>query len=150
MKIATFYTMTPQYVSDNDLNNIEVLVCYIVKKYWYKGKNILIYCENIYQAIRIDEMLWQKPLNAFIPHSLIGENITCKVPIEIAWLKTKINSSSYDVLINLVVGIINIASNFNEIVDFVPYKEHLKKLARIRYKEYRKIGFKLNITKFSN
>ncbi|PPI87943.1 DNA polymerase III subunit chi [Candidatus Pantoea edessiphila] len=143
MKKVTFYVISAD-ICDNGLNNIEELLCYIVKKNWYRCKKVLICCENQQQATRIDEILWKKPLDSFLPHNFIGGGPVSGAPIEITWLENKTNLLSYDILINLLINVTESFTNFKEIIDFVPYEEYFKKLARIRYKEYSKLGFKLN------
>ncbi|PPI86568.1 DNA polymerase III subunit chi [Candidatus Pantoea edessiphila] len=146
MKKVIFYVIKSHILSCSSLNYFETLTSYIARKYWYQGKRVLIYCENIKQAIRIDKNLWKDPLNAFIPHNLFKEGIIGRGPIEIICSQNKINFFSYDILINLFINFTNCIGDVNEIIDFVPQEDHLKKLARIRYREYRKLGFKFKIT----
>ncbi|ONF75102.1 hypothetical protein BXA16_21635 [Salmonella enterica subsp. enterica serovar Typhimurium] len=56
----------------------------------------------------------------------------------------KRNSSPRDILISLRTSFADFATAFTEVVDFVPYEETLKQLARERYKAYRVAGFNLN------
>ncbi|MBK4775625.1 DNA polymerase III subunit chi [Candidatus Pantoea edessiphila] len=145
MKQVTFYVMKSYYLSNSNLNT-NTLLSHLSRKYWYQRKKVLVYCENKIQAIYIDDILWEQPLDAFIPHNIIGEGPNSGAPIEIAWSQNEINLTSYDILINLFFKFSNIFLNFKEIIDFAPYEEdYLKELARVRYKEYRKFGFKLNI-----
>ncbi|HDI5801607.1 TPA: DNA polymerase III subunit chi, partial [Salmonella enterica subsp. enterica serovar Choleraesuis] len=64
-------------------------------------------------------------------------------PVEIAWPQKR-NSSPRDILISLRTSFADFATAFTEVVDFVPYEETLKQLARERYKAYRVAGFNLN------
>ena len=48
------------------------------------------------------------------------------------------------ILISLRTDFADFATAFTEVVDFVPYEESLKQLARERYKAYRLAGFNLN------
>lgn len=58
--------------------------------------------------------------------------------------RKKRNSSPRDILISLRTSFADFATAFTEVVDFVPYEETLKQLARERYKAYRVAGFNLN------
>ncbi|EFA6167590.1 DNA polymerase III subunit chi, partial [Escherichia coli] len=46
--------------------------------------------------------------------------------------------------ISLRTSFADFATAFTEVVDFVPYEDSLKQLARERYKAYRVAGFNLN------
>lgn len=56
----------------------------------------------------------------------------------------KRNSSPRDILISLRLNFADFATAFTEVIDFVPYEDNLKQLARERYKAYRMAGFNLN------
>ncbi|MXP51112.1 DNA polymerase III subunit chi [Pantoea sp. SoEX] len=145
MKTVTFYIV--KYCSlSNYVNSIDSLLCHLSRRYWYQGKRILIYCKSKLQAIHIDNLLWEQPVNTFIPHNIVGEVIDGESPIEISWIKNEISLTSYNVLVNLLFDFPSCFFHFKEIVDFVPYEEnYLKESGRIRYKKYRKFGFKINI-----
>ena len=49
-----------------------------------------------------------------------------------------------DLLISLLPHFADFATAFHEVIDFVPYEDTLKQLARDRYKAYRSVGFQLN------
>ena len=142
MKNATFYLLDNDTTVD-DLSAVEQLVCEIAAERWRAGKRVLIACEDEQQAIRLDEALWSRPPDSFVPHNLAGEGPRGGAPVEIAW-PAKRNSSPRDILISLRVNFADFATAFTEVVDFVPYEETLKQLARERYKAYRVAGFNLN------
>ncbi|MBK0097958.1 DNA polymerase III subunit chi [Erwinia sp. S63] len=142
MKNATFYVMESESASDG-LSAIEALVCDLAETRWRDGKRILIACENEEQANRLDEALWQRPANAFVPHNLAGEGPRYGAPVELAWPQRR-GSSPRDLLISLLPQFADFATGFHEVIDFVPYEESLKQLARDRYKAYRSVGFQLN------
>ncbi|CAJ0993245.1 DNA polymerase III subunit chi [Pantoea sp. Nvir] len=147
MKHATFYLMESN-LHNKALSAIETLVCYLAATHWRAGKSILIACETEQQAIRLDEALWQNPANSFIPHNLAGEGEGPRygAPVELSWLQYRSNLPR-DLLINLLLYFTNFSTDFNEVIDFVPYKECQKQLARDRYKAYRSVGFQLNMAK---
>ena len=142
MKNATFYVMESDSHSD-ELSAIEALVCDLAETRWRAGKRILIACENEQQAIRLDEALWQRPANAFVPHNLAGEGPRYGAPVELAWPQRRGNAPR-DLLLSLLPQFADFATAFQEVIDFVPYEEEQKQLARDRYKAYRSVGFHLN------
>lgn len=106
------------------------------------GKRVLIACEDQIQAEKLDEILWQREPYQFVPHNLAGEGPRYGAPVELCW-PTKRGSSARDILINLQSTFADFATTFHEVIDFVPTDEHLKQLARERYKTYRNMGFNL-------
>lgn len=86
--------------------------------------------------------LWARPAS-FVPHNLAGEGPRGGAPVEIAWPQKR-SSSPRDILISLRTSFADFATAFTEVVDFVPYEDSLKQLARERYKAYRVAGFNLN------
>ena len=124
MKNATFYLLDNDATVDG-LSAVEQLVCDIAAERWRNGKRVLIACEDEQQAIRLDEALWSR------------------APVEIAWPQKR-NSSPRDILISLRLNFADFATAFTEVIDFVPYEDNLKQLARERYKAYRMAGFNLN------
>ena len=73
MKNATFYLPGPD-PQQGTLSATEALACELAAARWREGKRILVACENEQQAIRLDEALWQRPAEAFVPHNLAGVN----------------------------------------------------------------------------
>ena len=114
MKNATFYLLDNDATVDG-LSAVEQLVCDIAAERWRNGKRVLIACEG--------------PRGG--------------APVEIAWPQKR-NSSPRDILISLRLNFADFATAFTEVIDFVPYEDNLKQLARERYKAYRMAGFNLN------
>ncbi len=153
MKNATFYLLSQEkLLSQNkdreqekpsaELCSYEALACELAAEHWRSGKRILIACENLAQAQRLDEALWQRIPEQFVPHNLAGEGPKQGAPVELAWPERRGNSPR-DLLINLLPQLADFAITFHQVIDFVPYEEDLKQLARERYKSYRRVGFHL-------
>jgi len=142
MKNATFYLLETDTPVDG-LSALEALVCELAEARWRAGKRVLIACESEQQAIKLDEALWQRPASAFVPHNLAGEGPKYGAPVELAWPQRRGNAPR-DLLISLLPQFADFATAFHEVIDFVPYEDSLKQLARDRYKAYRSVGFHLN------
>ena len=84
MKNATFYLLDNDTTVDG-LSAVEQLVCEIAAERWRSGKRVLIACEDEKQAYRLDEALWARPAESFVPHNLAGEGPRGGAPVEIAW-----------------------------------------------------------------
>ncbi|AIR69548.1 DNA polymerase III subunit chi [Dickeya fangzhongdai] len=147
MKNATFYLIDHESLIDHDcpsgeLNACEALACDLAAARWRAGQRVLIACEDEQQALRLDEALWQREPHAFVPHNLAGEGPRQGAPVELAWPQKRGNAPR-DLLISLQPQFADFATAFHEVIDFVPYEESLKQLARDRYKAYRSVGFQL-------
>ncbi|MDP8079140.1 DNA polymerase III subunit chi [Phocoenobacter skyensis] len=144
MKKATFYLLQQQKIGEYDA--IISIACDLAATAWRSGKRVLISCENEEQALNIDEVLWARDPDQFVPHNLSGESTTYATPVEISW-KEKRNTQRRDLLINLQNQLPDFISSFNQIIDFVPVEETQKVQARERYKQLRQLGWQLDTEK---
>ncbi|HDR0968382.1 TPA: DNA polymerase III subunit chi [Pasteurella multocida] len=135
-KHAQFYLLSEQA-------QMEKMACDFAASAWRLGKRVLIACETEQQALDIDEVLWAREADEFVPHNLSGEVTTYATPIEVSW-KGKRNAQRRDLLINLQAEVPDYVSSFTQVIDFVPVEEHLKVLARERYKQLRQLGWQLS------
>ncbi|WP_334054382.1 DNA polymerase III subunit chi [Pasteurella multocida] len=135
-KHAQFYLLSEQA-------QMEKMACDFAASAWRLGKRVLIACETEQQALDIDETLWAREADEFVPHNLSGEVTTYATPIEVSW-KGKRNAQRRDLLINLQAEVPDYVSSFTQVIDFVPVEEHLKVLARERYKQLRQLGWQLS------
>jgi DNA polymerase-3 subunit chi len=147
MKNATFYLLDNDTHADG-LSAVEQLVCELAADRFRAGKRVLVACENAQQAIRLDEALWQRDAQAFVPHNLAGEGPRYGAPVELAWPQRR-GSAPRDLLISLLPQFADFATAFLEVIDFVPYEESQKQLARERYKAYRVAGFHLTTATYT-
>ncbi|TYA23621.1 DNA polymerase III subunit chi [Aggregatibacter actinomycetemcomitans] len=142
-KNAQFYLLSDASPAQTNLSAVESLACNLAASAWRLGKRVLLACENEAQALNIDEALWQREPDEFVPHNLSGETTTYATPIEISWTGKR-NAQSRDLLINLQPQLPEFINSFNQIIDFVPAEEQQKALARERYKQLRQLGWELS------
>lgn len=135
MKQVQFYVLTQ--------DNIYEQACDLAAKAWRLGKRVLISCETEQQAFEIDERLWAREPDSFVPHNLSGEVTQYATPIEISW-KGKRNAQRRDLLISLQQAIPEYVASFTQVIEFVPIQETEKAQARERYKQYRQMGWQLS------
>ena len=143
MQNATFYQMEQPSPFD-DLEAHEWLTCQLAGEAWRNGKRVLIACESQQQAEKLDEALWAREPDAFVPHNLAGEGPRYGAPVELCWPQKRGNSPR-DLLITLLPQFTDFATTFRDVIDFVRIDEQLKQLARERYKIYRSVGFTLTM-----
>ncbi|AGC03324.1 DNA polymerase III subunit chi [Candidatus Blochmanniella chromaiodes str. 640] len=144
MKRSIFYLLSQEFEQKNRPNYIEQLACKLISTQWRSGKTILVTCENEHQATKIDKILWTFDQNSFVPHNLFGKTIQ-NAPIVIYWSQCCYDNQPKDLLINLMLKNMNFFLNFNEIIDFVPISDILKKWARYRYRSYKRNGFQVSV-----
>ncbi|MFZ7260577.1 DNA polymerase III subunit chi [Avibacterium avium] len=125
------------------LSAMETLACNLAAQAWRLGKKVLISCESEEQAFRLDEALWAREPEEFVPHNLSGEITQYATPIEISWAGKR-NAQWRDLLINLQAQAPDFIASFNQVIDFVPNEESQKAVARERYKQYRQLGWQLS------
>lgn len=136
MKQVQFYLL-------NQPNQMLTKACDLAANAWRLGKRVLITCETEQQALEIDELLWARDPDSFVPHNLSGEVTQYPTPIEISWAGKR-NAQRRDLLISLQTQIPAFAQSFTHIIDFVPMEEEQKAIARERYKQYRQMGWQLS------
>lgn len=140
MKQVQFYLLSQ--ADSAEISAAEIQACELAANAWREGKRVLIACETEQQALNIDETLWAREPDSFVPHNLSGEITTYATPVEISW-KGKRNAQRRDVLISLQQEIPDFVTSFNQVIDFVPVEETAKAQARERYKQYRQLGWQL-------
>ncbi|WP_150540292.1 DNA polymerase III subunit chi [Actinobacillus vicugnae] len=140
MKQVKFYLLSK--TSSAELSAAEAMACELSAQAWKLGKRVLIACETEQQALNIDDALWAREPDSFVPHNLSGEVTQYATPIEISW-KGKRNAQRRDLLISLQTELPDFINSFNQIIDFVPIDEAEKAQARERYKQYRQLGWQL-------
>ncbi|BDX04883.1 DNA polymerase III subunit chi [Planctobacterium marinum] len=120
----------------------EAFACEVATHYYRQKQRVLILCASQKQAERMDELLWQLPVDAFVPHNLPGEGPESGTPVEINWQKP--DRLNRQVCINLQQDMPAFAAQIRTLIDFVPADDNGKQQARERYKHYRAAGFSLD------
>lgn len=113
LKQAQFYVIEKTQ-PQGELSAQEVLACDLAADAWRLGKKVLIACETEQQALNLDEALWQRDPEQFVPHNLSGEITQYATPIEISW-KGKRNAQRRDLLINLQCEVPDFVGSFNQL-----------------------------------
>ncbi|MFD2176361.1 DNA polymerase III subunit chi [Veronia pacifica] len=137
MARATFYLLSDDGVP-SDQQMIE-LTCRFASDFCQQGQKVYIAAADKCQAEQIDEALWQREPDNFVPHNLVGEGPRAGALVEIGWPDVR-HSGHRSVLINLAHDAATFAPSFAQVVDFVPCEESRKQQARERYKIYRMAG----------
>ncbi len=104
---------------------------------WRAGKRVLIACEAGAGPAAGRSAVAREPRNS-CPHNgrrraALRRRWNCAGPAR--------GNTPRDLLIALLPQFADFATAFHEVVDFVPYEDTLKQLARDRYKAYHSVGF---------
>lgn len=137
MAQATFYLLDT--IGDGKLLPF---VCQQVRQYFRQGQRVLVHAADQAQAEALDELLWQLPADAFVPHNLTTEG-GYGSPVELSW-QGQISKGPRQVLVNLSQDVPIAAKQAQWITDFVPQQEQLRAQARERFKQYRQFGINIH------
>lgn len=137
MPQATFFIL-----QDSAADAALQLACRLTTQYFRQRQRILVHCGDQAQAEAFDELLWTLPVDAFVPHNLLGEGPASGTPVEITWQPPE--RVNRPILINLAPQYPDFAPRFQQSFDFVPAHEEQKQQARERYKYYRAAGIQLD------
>ncbi|MCY3884497.1 MAG: DNA polymerase III subunit chi [Gammaproteobacteria bacterium] len=112
--------------------------CKLAGDYCYNQSRTHILVPNQEYLEKIDEMLWQYPIERFVPHEVLaGTSARCLVTLSCT---SQFNGTG-DVLINATDSIPVIAGQFSKICEIVLGNE--RPLARERFRQYRSQDFEL-------
>ncbi|MFC3123268.1 DNA polymerase III subunit chi [Agaribacter flavus] len=138
--MATKVTFHELLASADDNEAILAIAVRLVEEAFDAKIYATLLCSSQMQAESIDELLWQKPVNRFIPHALEGEGDDKAVPIVLMW-KDQLNEGrrikNRRLVINLTMEILQDFHRIENIHDFVPTETEQKALARTRYATYK-------------
>lgn len=128
-------------MSEQNSNNILEYACQLASDAYRNRQTVFLYCADTRTCETLDEQLWQFDPARFVPHQLQGETSRKRAPVEIG---SRASSQRYQVLINLTDAMPDFATQYRQIIDFVPADATGKEKARERYKHYRAAGFELS------
>jgi len=122
-------------------------LCTCITELWRQYKSVRVWCESKAQAERLDEMLWQQPVAAFVPHNLLGEGPAGGAPVELCWPASDPAPSSRRVAVHFNLHQLALAGwqGATCIADRVPADDAGKADARERFKYYRQHGVQLTM-----
>lgn len=142
-KTAIFYLLD-QAPNALDAQQDELKLCAqttitLCQRLYQQGLKVFVLAADKEQALLLDELLWQLPIEQFVPHQVAGEMPDASATIEIGWRGTSPTGYRHT-LINLSQDAANFAPAFAQVIDFVPCADLLKQKARERYKIYKTAG----------
>ena len=113
--------------------------CSLAMMAWERRQKIFIIAATKATCEQLDELMWQYPEGRFLPHTRTGDPESDKSPINIGTLP---DLNPTDVVINLCPEAVPQPERFSRVLEIVPYANDEKEASRVKYKTYRKLGFK--------
>ena len=112
---------------------------YLGEEGFKRSKKIDIYCDNLKQAEKLDELLWEIPKEVLLPHQLAHKK-DLDEPIRIGYPGTKFSTKS-DSLINISPDMPNSLDDYETYYQLVIMDgAELRKKAAATWSECKKIG----------
>ncbi len=117
------------------------LACELAARAYRDGRKVYIQAADKEAAEAIDERLWTRDLDQFLPHNLVGEGPKRPPPVQIGFDKPP--GHHHDLFINLQTGVPEHFSHFRSLYELVPDDEAGKENARERFRFYKQRGYPL-------
>jgi len=116
--------------------------CKVVRKARAASRTVLVYCRDADRLARFDAALWTFSALDFLPHVAAESPLAPATPI---WLAQRPIEAARDVLLLLDDEVAPRFeawfAGFERIIEIVSQDEEDQRLARSRYKAYRRAGF---------
>lgn len=117
------------------------VACRLAEKAWSLKNQVYIHTSDAQSAGALDNLLWTFRAGSFIPHQLCNE-ATTDCPVVIGHEREP--EQTYEVLINLDVGVPLFFSRFERVIEIVNQDENVRQDGRERFKFYRDRGYDLH------
>lgn len=116
-------------------------LCKILEKVHGLGHRIYIRTGNETSARQLDEWLWEFRADAFLPHSLIAEQLDSAIEIGHGDSLPK----HRDVFINLDLEVPDTALTFDRIIEVVIQQPDILEATRANYRHYKQRGYEVRM-----
>ena len=126
-------------IPENDLKAKFRFACRLVSKAFDSKKQVYIHTSSDADAHQIDDLLWTFHDISFIPHDLVGTDLT--PPIQIGFGNKPENQR--EILLNLSDEVPYFADQFERTLEIVHEDETYKAKSRINFKRYKEMGFEI-------
>lgn len=116
----------------------------LIEKAYHLNSTILLLCVDLFEAQRLDDLLWTFQSSSFVPHEIYNQEDAPGAPIVIAYKNSYCNA---DVLINLTPAVPSFFSHFSRVIELVYENEEVASLGRNKYRLYQSSGCQLETFK---
>ncbi len=116
-------------------------LCKVLEKVHRLGHRIYIRTSDETSARQLDELLWEFRAEAFLPHSLIAEQLDSA--IEIGYGDSL--PQHRDVFVNLELDVADTALQFARIIEVVVQDQRILDATRSNYRRYQQQGYEIRM-----
>lgn len=128
---------------DGEPRTRDVTACRLTEKAFLAGHSVCLYAQTRAAAVALDELLWTFRAGSFLPHVLLPAPAWAPEEMPRIFIGSDAQLASAGVLINLSAGLPPSAENYARIAELVPPAEADRQRARVRYGEYRALGWEI-------
>lgn len=120
--------------------------CRLIEKAVRQGNRVMVTTNSEQETMALDKALWSFRPDAFIPHTILGEN-NSDAPVVLS--HNADDDSHHDVLINLQLKIPAQFSRFHRLAEIVIQDKTTLENSRKSYSYYKTRGYPINTHKIS-
>ncbi len=121
--------------------------CILAGKAMASDLRVLMLTADAGMAARVDQLLWNYPAIAFIPHCRFGDPLVDATPVVIDHCANhhadQASVPHDDLLVNLCSDCPSIFSRFRRVIEIVGLDDDDRQLARERFRFYRDRGYEI-------
>ena len=115
--------------------------CVLSHKAMQNGLRVLLHTPDQATTDMLDQLLWQHPAAAFIPHCLSSDQAAAEMPVIIGHQPEPFPHS--EVLISLHTSCLPFFSRFERVIEIVSQDAEDSRLGRERFGFYRERGYEM-------
>ena len=115
--------------------------CLLSHKAMQNGLRVLLHTPDQATTDMLDQLLWQHPAAAFIPHCLSSDQAAAEMPVIIGHQPEPFPHS--EVLISLHTSCLPFFSRFERVIEIVGQDAEDSRLGRERFGFYRERGYEM-------
>jgi DNA polymerase-3 subunit chi len=115
--------------------------CLLSHKAMQNGLRVLLHTPDQATTDMLDQLLWQHPAVAFIPHCLSSDDAAAEMPVIIGHQREPFPHS--EVLISLHTTCLPFFSRFERVIEIVSQDAEDSRLGRERFGFYRERGYEM-------
>jgi DNA polymerase-3 subunit chi len=115
--------------------------CLLSHKAMQNGLRVLLHTPDQATAEMLDQLLWQHPAAAFMPHCLSSDQAAAEMPVIIGHQPEPFPHS--EVLISLHTTCLPFFSRFERVIEIVSQDAEDSRLGRERFGFYRERGYEM-------
>ena len=115
--------------------------CLLCHKAIQNGLRVLLHTPDQATTDMLDQLLWQHPAAAFIPHCLSSDQAAAEMPVIIGHQREPFPHS--ELLISLHTTCLPFFSRFERVIEIVSQDDEDARLGRERFGFYRERGYEM-------